>query len=99
MANIKEEQDFIKDAWKKSDKKGDESDELLFLIEEIGEMAEAIRKMRGKKENKDFIPDLEKEFGDIMICLYTLAIRHNIDLEKAYERAKESALKRYVKKE
>ena len=38
--------------WKKSTKEITEKDELLFLMEEIGEMAEAVRKINGNKRNK-----------------------------------------------
>lgn len=97
MTNIKEYQEWVKEAWKKSPKNVDERDELLFLMEEVGEMAEALRKLKGNKENKDFRADLEKEFGDIMLSVFTLAIRHNVDLESALEKTKDSILKRYIK--
>jgi NTP pyrophosphatase (non-canonical NTP hydrolase) len=96
MATIKEYQEWVREAWKKSSKQVDEKDELLFLMEEIGEMAEALRKLNGKKDDKKFIADLEKEFGDTLLSLITLAIRYNIDLEEAFEKTKNSILKRYV---
>ena len=97
MTSIKQHQEWVKDAWKKSPKSNiSEKDELLFLIEEVGEMAEAIRKLSGNKENKDIKADLEKELGDIFLSLLTLAIRYNIDLEKAFEKTKNSVIKRYI---
>jgi NTP pyrophosphatase (non-canonical NTP hydrolase) len=97
MATIKEHQEWVREAWKKSPKKEvGEKDEILFLIEEVGEMAEAIRKLSGKKENKDLQADLEKELGDIMLSLLTLAIRYNVDLEKAFEKTKKSITERYI---
>jgi NTP pyrophosphatase (non-canonical NTP hydrolase) len=94
---IKEHQEWVKEAWKKSPKKQvSERDELLFLMEEVGEMAEAIRKMSGNKENKDIKTDIEKELGDIFLSLLTLAIRYNVDLESAFEKTKQSILKRYM---
>jgi NTP pyrophosphatase (non-canonical NTP hydrolase) len=96
MATISETQEWVKEAWKKSPKKVDEKDELLFLMEEVGEMAEALRKLNGKKENKELQADLEKEFGDILLSIITLAIRYNIDLEQAFEKTKSSVLKRYI---
>jgi len=98
MVSIKDHQKWVKDAWKKSPKTNiSERDELLFLMEEIGEMAEAVRKLSGNKENKDLKTDLEKELGDILLSLLTLAIRYNIDLETAFEKTKDSIIKRYIK--
>ena len=98
MTSIKEHQEWVKNAWEKSPKENiSEKDELLFLIEEIGEMAEAIRKLSGNKENKDMKTDLEKELGDILPSLITLALRYNIDLEQAFEKTKSSIIKRYIK--
>jgi len=95
MTTIKEYQKWVEDAWKKSSKVVNESDELLFLMEEIGEMAEAVRKLKGKKDNKEMTADLEKEFGDILLSIITLAVRYNIDLESAFEKTKESVIERY----
>ena len=97
MDSIKEHQEWVKKAWGKSPKKDiSEKDELLFLIEEIGEMAEAIRKLNGKKENKEIKTDLEKELGDVFLSLLTLAIRYNIDLQEAFEKTKKSVIDRYI---
>lgn len=98
MATIKDHQEWVKYAWAKSPKENiGESDELLFLMEEIGEMAEAVRKRNGNKENKDFTANLEKEFGDILLSIITLAIRYDIDLEDAFNETKKSIERRYVK--
>jgi NTP pyrophosphatase (non-canonical NTP hydrolase) len=96
MTTINEYQNWVKEAWKKSPKKVNEKDELLFLMEEIGEMAEALRKLNGNKNNKKFRVDLEKEFGDILLSIITLAIRYDINLEKAFNKTKNSILKRYI---
>jgi len=81
---IKQIQNWTNEAWKKSNKSVDEKQELLFLIEEIGEMAEAIRKINGKKENKDIKVDLEKEMGDILLSIISLAalVQPSIDKQK-----------------
>lgn len=97
MTNISEHQKWVANAWKKSIKNVEEKDELLFLMEEIGEMAEALRKINGKKENKDFNADLSKEFGDILLSIITLANRYDIDLEKAFMQTKDSIERRYIK--
>ena len=97
MATVKEHQEWVKEAWKKSPKKEiKETDELLFLMEEVGEMAEAVRKMKGRKDNKEFHADIEKEMGDILLSLLTLAIRYDIDLEEAFKKTKKSIIERYI---
>lgn len=94
---LKELQNWTKEAWKKSDKKVDEKDELLFLFEEIGEVAEAIRIQNGFKKNKP-IPDLEDEFGNVLLSLITLANRYNIDLEKGMKKTMKRVEERYIKR-
>ena len=91
-------QDWTREAWKQSNKEVDEKMELIFLMEEMGEMAEAIRKISGKKENKDMEADLEKEMGDILLSIVTLANRYDIDLEKAFSKTMDSIEKRYLLK-
>lgn len=94
--HLKEIQDWTREAWKKSKKQVDEKLELIFLMEEIGELAEAIRKTSGQKDNKDIDVDLEKEIGDILLSLVTLAIRYDVDLESAFEKVKKDVEKRYM---
>jgi len=98
MGVLNDYQEWVADAWTKSPKENvSERDELLFLMEEVGEMAEAVRKMSGNKDNKDFQADLEKEFGDILLTLITLANRYGVDLEKAFLKTRKSIEKRYIK--
>ena len=95
---LKQIQNWTREAWKESNKTVDEKMELIFLMEEIGEMAEAIRKMQGKKKNKKIKVDLEKEMGDILLSIVSLANRYNIDLEKAFSKTMKSIEKRYLLK-
>jgi NTP pyrophosphatase (non-canonical NTP hydrolase) len=60
--------------------------QLLYLFEELGEMAEAIRKKVGHKEHKNEATDLEGEMGDVLIALFTVANNHHIDLEEAVQK-------------
>lgn len=96
-------QNWVKKTWKKSPKKGiTEKDELLFLFEEIGEIAQAARKINGyrddKKSQKALRDELEKEFGDCIVSLSTLANRYGISLEKGFMRSKESIERRYIRR-
>lgn len=61
-------------------------EKLLLFIEEVGEMAKAMRK-RSKllvDSAKENIDDLEGELADVMIYILDIANGYNIDLEKAF---------------
>lgn len=92
---IREAQDWVKDAWSRSEKKMSKLSELATFMEECGELGEAIRKI---DHGKDCEVDLEKEMGDILLSLMTLAISYNIDLQTAFDRTIESVKKRYIVK-
>ena len=92
---IEEAQQWVKDAWSKSEKRMSKLVELASLVEECGELAEAIRKI---EHGKDCQTDMEKEMGDILLCLITLAIRYDINLQKAFDRTMESVKKKYIVK-
>lgn len=93
---LSELQEWVDQAWDRTPKdEVTETDELLFLIEELGEMAEDWRKLRGNKErSEDF--SLEEEFGDILLSVITLANRCEVDLESAFEKTKEATEERYI---
>ncbi len=59
---------------------------FLLFIEEVGELAKAIRKETGFKGEK--IPDnndnIREEFADVLNYLLELANRFNIDLTEVY---------------
>ncbi|MCH7759533.1 hypothetical protein IID20_04205 [Patescibacteria group bacterium] len=95
--DFKEAQKWVNDDWKKNSKSVNKHLELLFLMEEIGEMAEMIRKQSGKKERKKLKIDLSKEMGDILVCLMTLANRYGIDLEESFLKTKKKIQQRHRK--
>jgi len=65
-------------------------DVILLLIEELGEMAKAVRKSSGLKTDKNSkSPAVEDEIADVFIYLLDLANLLNFDLEAAF-RAKEA---------
>lgn len=59
---------------------------LLLFVEEVGEMAKAMRKSAGLllDESKDNAFSLEEEFADVLIYLLDLANGYDIDLEQAF---------------
>lgn len=81
--DLKQIQNWTKEAWKKSKKKADKQTEMLFLIEEVGEVAAAVRAMNGFKEAT---PDLEKELGDVILSVASIANSYDIDLNNAFQR-------------
>lgn len=63
---------------------------LMLLIEEVGELAKAIRKLNGQKTHQDSkIHDAEEELADCLWLLIDISNRLDIDLEAAF-RAKET---------
>ncbi len=62
------------------------SEKFLLFIEEVGELAKAIRQVKGlygekAKQNK---VTLEEEFADVLSYLLDLANCFQVDLEKAF---------------
>jgi NTP pyrophosphatase (non-canonical NTP hydrolase) len=93
---IQEFQTWVKESWQQNQGElPDKHLQLLFLIEEFGEVAEAIRKGQGDKDHKELVSGLEEEMGDFMIALNLLAVGHAIDMEKAAVNAKEKIIKRH----
>ena len=92
---IREAQEWVKDAWSRSEKKMSKLAELASFIEECGELGECIRKI---EHGKDKEVDMEKEMGDILLCLLTLAIRYDIDLQHAFDKTIESTKRKYLVK-
>ncbi len=92
---IREAQNWVKDAWSRSEKRMSKVAELASFMEESGELGEAIRKIEHGKDKK---VDLEKEMGDILLCLLTLAIRYEVDLQIAFDKTIESVKKKYIVK-
>ena len=78
---ILELQKWVQDDWKNNSKlQPTLSDQLLFAIEEFGEVAEAIRKRTMKDDYKQDDDKLGSEFADLFVCLVTLANNFDVDL-------------------
>ncbi len=72
---IKAFQAMIEDLYGARDKARGQAATFQWFVEEIGELAQALRK--GSREN------VEEEFADVLAWLTTLASMNDIDLEKA----------------
>ena len=69
--------------------------QLLYLLEEIGEIAEAIRKVNGHKNRTEESPDIGSEIADAIIALITIANEYNVDLELEMHNFQERLQKRH----
>jgi NTP pyrophosphatase (non-canonical NTP hydrolase) len=93
---ISELQQWVAGSWRDrpTEDRPTTEQQLLFIIEEFGEVAEAIRKGQGNKKHKDFEANLGSEFADMIISLVTLANSHNVDLDGEIEQFKTKITKR-----
>lgn len=75
---------------------------LLLMVEEIGELAKAIRKNVGLKiddNNKENYPEIEYELADVFIYLLDLANSCNVDLFSAFYKKEKKNVKRFWSKD
>lgn len=94
--NLRDLQNWVKEDWENASKKmPDPHLQLLYLFEELGEVAEAIRKTAGNKERVDKEVDLEGELGDVLIALSTIANSYGVDLGEAAEKSKKKIIERH----
>jgi NTP pyrophosphatase (non-canonical NTP hydrolase) len=85
---IKELQDQIQQL---EDEKGWNSEpdtKLVFLMEEMGEVAKCVRIMRGKEPTESDSRDLNHEFADVIQHLVSLANAFDLDLEQGLKEKK-----------
>lgn len=81
--NLQQLQQKIADDWaKRSAHQPDLSQQLLYIIEEFGEVAEAIRKQNGLKDRKGIAMDIGSEFADLIISVLTLANTMGVDTDE-----------------
>lgn len=66
-------------------------------MEELGEVAEEIRKSSGDKERKDIEVDLEGEIGDLLMPVVTIANYYDIVSTKAVSRSMSKIKERHAK--
>jgi NTP pyrophosphatase (non-canonical NTP hydrolase) len=83
---INDLQKWVADDWKKYPKnKPDLTAQILLVIEELGEVAEAIRKTDGRKERVNKEVDIGSEMADLVISTITLANTYDVDLTSEIE--------------
>lgn len=80
---IEQLQKWVRDDWKSRSKQQPSVElQLLYILEELGEVAEAIRKTGGSKERKRTEVDLGSEIADLVISITTLANHFDINIDK-----------------
>lgn len=80
---IQQLQTWVAQDWKNNSKQHPTVElQLLFIMEELGEVAEAIRKTNGAKDRKQKDVDLGSELADLIVSITTLANNFDIDLDK-----------------
>jgi len=86
---ITELQKWVADDWEKYPKnKPDLAQQILLVIEELGEVAEAIRKTEGRKERVAENGAIGSEMADLLISIVTLANTYDVDLTTEIEEFK-----------
>lgn len=93
---IQQLQQWVKEDWENQSKIALTTElQLLYIIEEFGEVAEAIRKHNGAKDRKEQSVDLGSELADLLISITTLANSFDINLENEIEQFKARLAKRH----
>ena len=98
-SSINEIQSYIKEVMQIRDfNKEKSSDKILLLVEEVGELAKAIRKNEnnlGIDKTKEYnYSSIESEIADVFIVLLSICDILNIDLLKAFLNKEEENIKR-----
>ena len=98
-SSINEIQSYIKKVMEvRGFNKEKSSDKILLLVEEVGELAKAIRKNERKlgiDKTKEYnYSSIESEIADVFIVLLSICDILNIDLLKAFLNKEEENIKR-----
>ena len=99
QSSISEIQSYIKKVMEvRGFNKEKSSDKILLLVEEVGELAKAIRKNESKlgiDKTKEYnYSSIESEIADVFIVLLSICDILNIDLFKAFIEKEEKNIKR-----
>ena len=95
---INELQKWVADDWEKYPKnKPDLAQQILLVVEELGEVAEAIRKTDGRKDRVEKQVSIGSEMADLLISIITLANTYEIDLTTEIETFKSRLAERQNK--
>ena len=93
---IKKMQKYLKEKYKiiKPEEMNNTQRYFLKLIEEVGELAEVIRKDK-RMEDGDIKGTIEEELSDVLYYVLMIANTYDIDLETSFRLKEELNTKRY----
>ncbi len=93
---IKRIQEYLKEKYEicKPEEMKNHERYFLKLIEEIGELAEVIRKNK-RIENDNIKDSIEEEISDVLYYILMLANTYDIDVEEMFRKKEELNAKRY----
>lgn len=81
--SIQQLQTWVEANWSTQSKQRPDIElQLLYILEELGEVSEAIRKQRGLKQRTANTTNLGSELADLLVSIVTLANHFDIDLDK-----------------
>ncbi len=94
--SITDLQQWVAEDWRRRSKHQPAVElQLLYILEELGEVAEAIRKRGGKKDRKLTEVDLGSEIADLVVSITTLANHFDINIEQEVVKFQERIIKRH----
>ncbi len=93
---IQKLQQWVADDWEKYPKnKPNIEQQVLLIVEELGEVAEALRKMGGRKDRTSKEVHLGSEFADLVVSIVTLANTYDVNLSFEIEEFQERLQSRH----
>lgn len=81
--HVSQFQELMKSLYFERDKGRGFTKNFLWIVEEVGELAEALRKYQENPENPATLKDVQMEIADVVAWVTSLANVLNIDLEAA----------------
>lgn len=93
---IQDLQEWVAEDWKVYSKDiPTPEQQILFILEELGEVAEAIRKSNGSKERINKTTNVGSEIADVFISLVTLANTYQVNVAAEIEEFKKRLQERH----
>jgi NTP pyrophosphatase (non-canonical NTP hydrolase) len=85
-SSVSDLQNYVRDMIEARGFSKDPLKRMLLLTEELGELAQSVRKREGMyiDMNADYETNTKNEMADVLICLLGLASTYDIDLGQAF---------------
>lgn len=96
IMKIHELQKWVSADWEQYPKnKPNTQQQVMLIVEEMGEVAEAIRKIEGQKDRMDEEANIGAEIADLIVSIVTLANTYDVDLSSEIEEFKARLIERH----